>query len=50
MKELYSKPEVELKEFDVVDVITGSGGGANDGEPVVANETPTGKTDWSIYG
>ena len=49
MKELYSKPEVELKEFDVVDVIKCSGG-PNDGEPVVANETPTGKTDWSIYG
>ncbi len=24
MKDLYIKPEVELKEFDIVDVITGS--------------------------
>ena len=47
MKELYLKPEVELTEFDKVDVIVCS---PNDGEGVVANETPTGKTNWTIYG
>ncbi|MBR3173637.1 MAG: hypothetical protein IKF24_03795 [Eubacterium sp.] len=49
MKDLYLKPEVELKKFDTVDVIKCSDG-PNNGEGVVANEDPTGKVDWSIYG
>ena len=49
MKDLYLKPEVELKEFDIVDVITGS---PNPGEGVVANEDPTNPSQdgWTIYG
>lgn len=40
MKELYSKPMVEMEEFDKKDVITTS-------EGVVANTTdPSGKTAW----
>ena len=48
MKDLYLKPEAELKKFDVTDIIKCSG--PNDGEGVVVNEDPTGKTDWTIYG
>ena len=33
MKELYTKPELELKEYEVVDVLTASNGGvSNDDE------------------
>ena len=43
MKELYLSPEVEFKEFDIEDVITGS---PNNGDPVVANDSEPGK-EWT---
>ena len=45
----YRKEKIELKEFDIVDVITGS---PNPGEGVVANEDPTNPSQdgWTIYG
>ncbi len=32
MKERYETPEVELEEYDVIDVLTGSEGGLEDGD------------------
>ncbi len=48
MKDLYIKPEVDFKEFDILDVVTASGDPSeNPGKPTVANDDD----DWSdFYG
>ncbi len=47
MKDLYIKPEVDFREFDILDVITGSSGDPTEkpGDPTGANEDD----DWSGF-
>ena len=49
MKDLYIKPEVDFKEFDILDVITGSGQSPteNPGKPTAANDEDP--DDWSGF-
>ena len=48
MKDLYIKPEVEFKEFDILDVIKTSPSPSEDpGKPAAANDEET--DDWSGF-